>query len=307
VSSARSPRRLRLATRGSPLARKQAEIVGELLADATGGDVVAELVVVVTHGDRAQDVPLHQVGGQGIFVKEVERAVLEGEADAAVHSAKDLPASETLLPLIAVPPRADPRDALVGCRLGELRPGAHVATGSVRRRAQLAWLRPALTFVELRGNIGTRLSKVPPGGAIVMAAAALERLGLSDSAAEVLSPLTMLPQVGQGAIAVCARPDDAEVSQVLATIDHEPSRRAIEAERAYLAGVGGGCELPVGAYAELGEDGQITLDAMIASFDGHIMVRESLTGAEPLAVGAALAELVLDGSGGRTLLEAAGR
>lgn len=296
-------RTLRFATRGSPLALKQAEIVRELVDRSLGGQVETELVIVETAGDRTQNLPLHEVGGQGIFVKDVERAVLEGRADAAVHSAKDLPASAPVLPIVAVPPRGDPRDALVGCRLAELRPGAKVATGSVRRRAQLAWMRPGLTFVELRGNIGTRLSKLPTGGAVVVAAAALARLGLSDQAAEILSPLTMLPQVGQGTIAVCARPDDEDVASLLAAVDDAPSRRGLEAERAYLAAVGGGCELPVGAYCRVDEDGRITLDAMIASLDGHTIVRESMTGADPRMVGAALAKLVLDQSGARSLLE----
>lgn len=327
------PKVLRLATRASPLALAQARIVEALIAERNGGAVATELVVVDTAGDLRQSVPLHEVGGQGIFVKEVERAVLDGRADAAVHSAKDLPASAPVLPIAAVPPRADPRDALVGRSLAELKAGAPVATGSVRRRAQLAWLRPDLVCRELRGNIATRLSKVPSGGAVVVAMAALVRLGREEAAADVLSTTAMLPQVGQGSIAVCARPGDEATAELLARLDHAPSRSALEAERAYLAAVGGGCELPVGAYAILvpnggetadgapgpapaplwadgapppGPPGPLRLDGLIASLDGHVLIRESLVGNDPVRLGRELAARVLDASGGRSLLERAG-
>ncbi|MGH9056796.1 MAG: hydroxymethylbilane synthase, partial [Acidimicrobiales bacterium] len=169
---------MRIATRGSALARWQAEEVARRLRRGVPG-LRVELVVVDTTGDRRADVPVWDMGGQGVFVKEVQAAVLEGRADAAVHSAKDLPSSTPPgLFLAAFPVRADPRDALVGSTLDALPPGAVVATGSVRRRAQLAWVRPDLTFRSLRGNIATRLDRVPPGGAAVVAAAALDRLGL---------------------------------------------------------------------------------------------------------------------------------
>ena len=197
---------LRVATRGSPLALAQAGLVADALAVATAagaGDrrVTTELVLVETAGDRRRDLPIGEVGGQGVFVKEVEQALLDGRADVAVHSAKDLPSTSATdeLEIVAVPGRADPRDALVGLGLSELGPGARVATGAARRRAQLAWLRPDLRFEELRGNVGTRLDKVPAAGAVVVAFAALERLGLTGLAAELLSTSTMLPQVGQGA------------------------------------------------------------------------------------------------------------
>ena len=307
-----SSRSLRLATRGSPLALAQARIVSDLIR-AAGDGSETELVVVETAGDQRQSVPIHQVGGQGIFVKEVEAAVLDGRADAAIHSAKDLPASgpgsasgDDPLRIVAVPERSDPRDALVGSALAALAPGARVATGSVRRRAQLAWLRPDLMFCELRGNIATRMSKVPDGGSIVVAMAALVRLGLSGDAAEVLSVATMLPQVGQGTIAVCARPDDERAASLLGPVEHGPSRVALDAERAYLAGIGGGCDLPVGAYATVTEGGSIELEAMIASLDGHVIVREAARGDEPHALGAELARHVLDEAGGRALMSGFG-
>lgn len=292
-------RTLRLATRGSPLALVQARIVAGLL----GREVEVELVVIETSGDRRQSVPLHAIGGQGVFVKEVEAAVLEGRAEAAVHSAKDLPASPGgPLVITAVPERADPRDALVGLPLAQLRPGAQVATGAVRRRAQLAWALPGLVFTELRGNMGTRLSKVPAGGAVVVAMAALDRLGWADRACEVLSTTVMLPQAGQGAIAVSSRPGDEETASVLARADHRESHLELEAERAFLAAIGGGCELPVGAHAECLADGSLALEAMIASLDGHVLVRERVTGREHAALGPELAARLLDGSGGRGLL-----
>ena len=182
--------------------------------------LAVELVLITTSGDQRRDVPVWELGGQGVFVKEVQAAVLDGRADLAVHSAKDLPSwtAEGLV-LEAVLERADARDALVGSRLADLQPGALVATGSVRRRAQLAWVRPDLTFAGLRGNIGTRLDRVPDGGAVVVAAAALARLGLLGRAAEILPPAIMLPQVGQGAIAVECRAGDGDTRAALAAID----------------------------------------------------------------------------------------
>jgi hydroxymethylbilane synthase len=305
-------RTIRLATRGSPLALAQARIVSALLAASPEERVETELVIVDTAGDRSQRVPIHAVGGQGIFVKEVDAAVIAGRADAAVHSAKDLPASpaagaeERSLRIVAVPARSDPRDALVGRALDDLLPGARIATGSVRRRAQLAWLHPDLMFEELRGNIATRLSKVPDGGAVVVAMAALVRLGWEDKAAHVLSVMEMLPQVGQGTIAICARPDDERTTELLAPIEDRRARIALDAERAYLRGVGGGCDLPVGAYAAVADDGSIELEAIIASLDGHMLVREKATGTEPDAVGSSLVRRMLDETGGRALLERSG-
>jgi hydroxymethylbilane synthase len=241
-------RRLRIATRSSAQARTQAEVVAQAL-EATDEDVAAELVFVETLGDQRQDVPLHTIGGQGVFVKEVQRAVLRGDADLAVHSAKDLPSEQAEGLLIgAFTERRDARDALIGSTLDGLALGATVATGSVRRRAQLHALRSDLEFVELRGNIHTRLGKVPPNGAIVMAVAALQVLDLTDRISETLDVQTMVPAVGQGCVAVEARVDDAETLAALARIDHGATRHSVEAERAFLAELGSGCSLPVGAH-----------------------------------------------------------
>jgi hydroxymethylbilane synthase len=237
--------RLRLATRGSPQARTQAEAVAAALGDAA--DV--ELVIVDTTGDRRQDVPLHVIGGQGVFVKEVQQAVLDGRADGAVHSAKDLPStSHEALVIGAFTARRDPADALIGRPLADLAPGATIATGSVRRRAQLAAARPDLTFVELRGNIATRLSKVPEGGAIVMAVAALQVLGMTERIAERLDPRRFVPAVGQGCVAVEIRTDDSATAELLAAVDDATTRHAVEVERSFLAELGSGCSLPVGAH-----------------------------------------------------------
>src|SRR5579872_3850124 len=241
---------LRLATRGSALARWQAEHVASRLGRS---GVETTLVFVETTGDLRRDVPLSQLGGQGVFVKEVEAAVLEGRADAAVHSAKDLQSTTAPgLVLAAVPERGDPRDALVGSSLASLRTGALVATGSVRRRAQLAWLRPDLTFTGLRGNMDTRVAKVDrPGGpaAVVVAATALVRLGWTERIAEYLEPSVMIPQVAQGALAIECRDGDDATRAALAPIEDGASRMAVNEERAFLAELGGGCDLPVGAYA----------------------------------------------------------
>jgi len=296
--------RLRIATRGSALALWQARHVAALLRDAADGDAGAdgpleiEEVVVRTTGDVRRDVPIHEMGGQGVFVKEVQTAVLDGRADLAVHSAKDLPPRPAPgLVLAAVPRRADPRDALAGAALADLAAGARVATGSVRRRAQLAWLRPDLTFVGLRGNIATRLDRVAAQGAdrvdgVVVAAAALERLGLLDRAAELLAVSDLLPQVGQGALAVECAEDRPVVRDLLARIEDPASRIEVDAERAFLDTLGGGCELPVGALARAGAGtGALTIDVMMASLDGRIVARHRAEGpaADPEALGRAAA------------------
>lgn len=261
---------LRIATRSSAQARTQATAVAEDLQRAHP-ELAVELVFVDTVGDRRSDVPLHIIGGQGVFVKEVQIAVLEGRADLAVHSAKDLPSTPADgLVIAAFGRRRDPRDVLVGRPLVDLADGATVATGSVRRRAQLRRLRPDLNFVELRGNIPTRLEKIPDDGAIVMAAAALEILGWSERVSEFLAVDDMVPAVGQGCVAVECRVEDRSTLDLVAAVDHAPSRRAVEHERAFLAELGSGCSLPVGAF----DDGD-TMRVYLASDDGtrHHLVR----------------------------------
>jgi hydroxymethylbilane synthase len=289
---------LRAATRASALARLQTDLVAAALGEPV------EPVVVQTLGDRRTDVPIWEMGGQGVFVKEVQAAVLDGRADFAVHSAKDLPAaSPDGLVIGAIPEREDPRDALVGSTLDGLPVGARVGTGSVRRRAQLAWARPDLTFGGLRGNIDTRLAKASEFDAIVVAAAALRRLDRTVVIDELLDPSIVLPQVGQGALAVECRTDDERVREALAGIDHAPSRIAVEAERAYLREIGEGCQLPVGALATIGgEDGRISLTGMIASLDGHVLLRHSETGSDGVVVGRSVARHLLDQGGASALL-----
>jgi hydroxymethylbilane synthase len=298
-----SPRRLRAGTRASALARTQTALVIDLLEAAFPG-IEVEPFLVETTGDRRTDLEIWQLGARGVFVKEVQAAVLEGRADLAVHSAKDLPSAPVEgLVIAAVPRRADPRDALVGASLDELPPGAKVGTGSVRRRAQLAWVRPDLTFGGLRGNIDTRLAKASAFDAIVVAAAALERLGRLDDADELLDPSVLLPQVGQGALAVECRTDDREVLDVLAAIDHPPSHRALSAERAFLAEVGGGCDLPVGAYATQEAQGPVRVTGLIASLDGRVVLRHSDAAEDGEAAGRAVGHHLMNRAGGQYLLE----
>ncbi len=212
-----------------------------------------ELVAVETTGDVRTDVPLHVIGGQGVFVKEVQRAVLDGRADLAAHSAKDLPsATADGLMIGAFCERSYASDVLIGSTLDALPIGATVATGSVRRRAQLSSVRRDLQFQELRGNIDSRLSKVPDGGAIVMAAAALQILGMLGRVAEVLPPEKFIPAVGQGCVAVECRVDDVDVVSALKAIDHVQTRHDVEVERAFLAELGSGCSIPVGAHVSDG-------------------------------------------------------
>jgi hydroxymethylbilane synthase len=294
-----SPATLRLATRGSELARWQAERVATLLG------VPCELVIVSTTGDLRRDVPISSIGGTAAFVKEVEDAVLDGRADLAVHSAKDLP-STTLdgLVLAAVPERADSRDALVGSTLASLPTGAKVGTGSVRRRAQLGALRPDLTFGELRGNIPTRIARATDFDAIVVAFAALVRLGLEDRAGEVLDASVMLPQVAQGALAVECRAGDEHTLALLHDIDDARARRAVESERAFLAELGGGCNLPCGALASVDETNDtIVLTVLLASLDGRVVLRTQGEGRDPAVLGVEVARRLLVDCGGAMLLE----
>lgn len=262
---------LRLATRGSPLAQAQARAVAAALS--TRG-VEAVLVVVETEGDRRRDVPIAQLAGRGVFTKEIQAALLDGRADVAVHSAKDLPpVAPPGLVLGAVPERLDPADALVGSPLADLAPGAIVATGAPRRRALLLAERPDLAVVPLRGNIETRLDAVGRHRieAVLVAMAALERLGMTERVAERLDPERFVPQVGQGAIALeCV--EGSEALALLEEIDDPDLHRALVAERAFLDELGVGCELPGGAHASAG-GGTVSIRGVLCDGDGTTLVR----------------------------------
>jgi hydroxymethylbilane synthase len=291
---------LRLATRGSPLALGQTELVAQALRAAHPG-LDVEVVVVRTRGDDLS-VSLDQIGGQGVFVTEVEAALADGRAEAAVHSAKDMTSTMTSeLVLAAVPPRGDPRDGLVGCTLAELPPGGLIATGSARRRAQLAYLRPDLIFTEIRGNMERRVSRGEDGSvtAVVVAVAAMERLGWLSRLTDVLDPIDLLPQAGQGAIAVQCRADDGVTQALLGAIDHPESHRAVRAERAVLAGLGGSCTVPVGAWAECRPgSADLHVHGLVASGDGRVVIRMSGRGDDPDRVGAEVAHALLFDGGG---------
>ncbi len=268
---------LRIATRGSALALAQSRLVGAAAQAATGRTV--ELVIVQTTGDRIQDRPLAALGGKGLFVKEIQEALLDGRADLAVHSAKDLPGkTPDRLAFAAFPRRADPRDALVArdasLRLSLLPRGARLGTGSVRRTSQLRARRPDLEIVPLRGNVDTRLRKLVELElhALVLACAGLDRLGLGERIHERIEPADMLPAVGQGTLALEVRADDPLVAE-LAGLDHAPTRACLLAERAFQSALEGDCAVPIAALAELDAAGRLRLRGLVARPDGARIVR----------------------------------
>ncbi|PRY52117.1 hydroxymethylbilane synthase [Geodermatophilus tzadiensis] len=277
-------RTLRLGTRASQLARTQSQAVADAITAASGLPV--ELVHISTEGDRSA-AAIAQLGGTGVFVTAIRQALLEGTVDVAVHSYKDLPtAPEAGLVLAAVPPREDPRDALVardGLTLGELPAGARVGTGAPRRVAQLRALGLGLDVVPIRGNVDTRMARVVPGDldAVVLARAGLARLGRLGTITETLDPLQVLPAPAQGALAVECRVDDERTLEVLAALDDAATRACVLAERTTLAALEAGCSAPVAAYAELaeGDDGpELYLRASVTALDGSDGVRGSVTG-----------------------------
>lgn len=300
---------IRVGTRGSTLALAQARAV----ADALAG-VPAELVAIRTEGDRLAEARLAVVGGKGLFVRDIEDALLRGHIDVAVHSLKDLPAeTPTGLILAAFPPREDPRDVLVGRRavtVAALPEGARVGTSSPRRRALLLAQRPDLQVEPIRGNVDTRLHKLDTGDwdAIVLAAAGLRRLGLEPAHAGALDPEMFVPAVGQGIIAVQTRADDARTLAALAPVDDTATRVCALAERAYLARLGASCSTPMAAHARL-DGGTVRMAAVVASEDGRQVLRASgtapLAGAETL--GRTLADTLLArGAAGITPLSPVG-
>jgi hydroxymethylbilane synthase len=299
---------LRIGTRGSMLAKWQAESVRKKLFAASG--VEAEIVIIKTSGDKMQQAPLTQIGGKGIFIKELEEALLEESIDLAVHSVKDVPTdipSRLMFP--AVCRRDDVRDCLVGSTLANLRQGARVGTSSLRRQAQLRHLRPDLDLRDLRGNVDTRLRKVESGEyeAVMVAKAGLDRLGLSQRISEVLSPEVCMPAVGQGAIAVECRLKDTEAGDLLAPLDDAETRTAIIAERALLSALQGGCQVPMGAWARI-ERSELLLDACVCSVDGAQYVKQRATAPPDQAVqlGEHMARVLIE-AGAQSILEEVSR
>lgn len=290
---------LRIATRKSPLALWQAEHVAARLRAAHPG-LAVELVGMTTRGDRVQDVPLAKIGGKGLFVKELEQGMLANRADIAVHSMKDVPVDlpgELHLPVVLA--REDPRDAFVSVRhrrLDDLPRGAVVGTSSLRRQVQLLERRPDLRIAPLRGNVGTRLERLDRGeyDAVILAGAGLKRLGLAARVTEYLSPDTLLPAIGQGAIGIECRRGDSRVESLIAALDDPETHTRVLAERALNARLAGGCQVPIAGHAELGA-GELRLRGLVGRPDGRDVIRGEVCGAPEgaEALGLALAEDLL--------------
>ena len=301
-------RSLTIATRGSKLALWQANHIKSLL-EARHPGLAVELLVIKTTGDKILDVPLAKIGGKGLFVKEIEEALLERRADLAVHSMKDVPVELPAGLTVGIhPEREQPTDTLLSARhasLADLPAGARVGTSSLRRKSQLVALRPDLDIVDLRGNVDTRLRKLMEGqfDAIVMATAGLRRLGLSAPMMSELGPPDFLPAVAQGALGIEYRADDAATAAALAFLDHPETHTCVAAERGFLTGLDGGCQVPIAAYATLHGD-VVHLTGFVADLAGKRAVRQETTGpaARAFDLGLALADTVLT-SGGAEILD----
>ncbi len=293
-------RHLRIATRKSPLALWQAEYVKERLLQLHP-DLQISLVTFTTRGDKILDTPLAKVGGKGLFVKELEVAMLEGRADIAVHSMKDVPMEfPEGLGLSVICEREDPRDAFVSNRfssLEDLPPGSHVGTSSLRRQTQLLERFPQHTVGSLRGNVQTRLGKLDAGefDAIILATAGLVRLEMEDRIQQRIAPEVFLPAGGQGAVGIECRVDDEELQTLLQPLHHEPTTICVRAERAMNRRLEGGCQVPIGGYAIPASDGQLWLRGLVGSPDGTRVLRAEVTGSpeDPEAIGILLAETLL--------------
>ena len=299
--------KVRIGTRGSALALVQAKEVQEALEHAQPG-LTVDLEIIKTRGDKMQSVPLAQVGGKGLFVKEIEEALLEGWVDLAVHSMKDLPSEQPDgLVIAAVPQRLDARDVLVSRRaesLEALPVGARVGTSSLRRRAQLLNRRPDLVVTPMRGNVDTRLARLESGDldAVVLAAAGLIRLGRLDPAAIPFDLEVMLPAIGQGALALEARAGNEPLVRLLARLHHPPTADAVLAERAFLRRLAGDCYVPVAAHAVIAQE-TIRLDGLVSDPEGRVVFRDSVVGPAALAevLGETLAETLLSRGADRVL------
>lgn len=307
-------RKLVVGSRQSALALTQTnQVISHLrdIAGRAGYEVEFEVKKIVTQGDRIIDVTLSKVGGKGLFVKEIEQALLAEEIDLAVHSMKDVPSvMPDGLTLGAVPERVDPRDCIIsrdGEGLDRLALGAVVGTSSLRRASQLQAYRPDVRIAMIRGNIDTRLGKLASGqfDAIMLAAAGLTRMGWLDKASELLDPQVCLPAVGQGALGIQCREQDGELLQLLALYHHKETALTVAAERAFLARLDGGCQVPIGAYATIeAASGELTLTGLVGSADGAAILKETRGGGEPEALGIAVAEALIARGADRILDEA---
>ncbi len=307
------PRDIKIGTRGSPLALAQSNWVAAQLSGRYPGCRV-ELVIIKTTGDKIQNVPLAQIGGKGLFIKEIEEALFQGQVDLAVHSLKDMPAEvpEGLM-LGAVPPREDCRDAFISSRyqtLAEIPSGGRVGTGSLRRRVQLLNRRPDLEVVPLRGNVDTRLKKMETLGldALILAAAGLNRLGLGHLYQGCVPEADMLPAVGQGALGLEIRTADHDLQELVAYLDDRATRLAVTAERAFLARLEGGCVVPAAALGRVVRD-SLHLEALISDLEGQRLLKDSRSGPVTAAaqLGSSLAESLLAQGGREILSELYGR
>ena len=304
---------IKIGTRGSLLATTQSTWVKNQIEAAHPG-VSVELVIIVTKGDKILDVPLAKVGGKGLFVKEIEEALLRRDVDLAVHSMKDVPSElPEELHLGIIPLRENPHDAFISTRyatLADLPRGATVGTSSLRRRSQLAALRPDLEIVDLRGNLDTRLRKLEEGQfqAIILAAAGLNRLGMSSRATGYFTSKEMLPAVGQGALGIELRKDDTELLEGLAFLNDAKTTVAVSAERAFLFRLEGGCQVPIGGFAEV-NNGRVELTGLVASVDGKVVLKDSISGPgeEAQKLGTQLANKILDMGGKEILAEVYGQ
>lgn len=301
-------RKLTVGTRGSALALTQSNQIVERIRHAHPGIDVG-VQIIKTKGDKILDVPLAKIGDKGLFVKELEQALLAHEVDFVVHSMKDVPTEMAEgLCIAAVPEREDPSDALIskGLRLADLPTGARIGSSSLRRRAQLHNYRADLEILDVRGNLDTRLRKLDEGeyDAIILACAGLNRMGWADRITEKLPPEISLPAVGQGALAIQARSEDAETLALLRVLDHPETHLAVRAERSLMKVLEGGCQVPIGAIARI-EDGMLVLDGVVASLDGANLVRGRVVGPpdKPEELGIELADVLLSAGADRILAE----
>lgn len=301
-------KRLRIGTRGSKLALWQANWVKSALG-VKHPSLSIELVIIKTKGDKILDVPLAKVGGKGLFVKEIEDALLNRRIDLAVHSMKDMPAEiPEGLCIGAVPEREIPKDVLISkteLRLSELNPGARIGTSSLRRSAQLLHFRPDLVILPLRGNLDTRLKKLEAENldAIILAAAGIKRLGFENRVTEYLDENTMLPAVGQGALCIEIRENDPEVETIVETLEHHQTRAIIMGERAFLNRLEGGCQVPIAAHGKI-EKNIFTVSGLVATMDGTTLIKETLSGPEDSSeiIGVELADMLVS-MGAKTIMD----